>query len=119
MRISDWSSDVCSSDLSPALACRDWHLGDRPRTRRLGGTARSPVRRRRASSCSLSGLDAAMMFLREYRSRAACLADFLPWVALVAPGSVLNKDGSFQRTDRFRGPDLDHATPAALGRAPV
>src|SRR3546814_6344642 len=75
MRISDWSSDVCSSDLSPALACRDWHLGDRPRTRRLGGTARSPVRRRRASPCSLSGLDAAMMFLREYRSRAACLAD--------------------------------------------
>src|SRR3546814_3770214 len=115
MRISDWSSDVCSSDLrdrpgSPALACRDWHLGDRPRTRRLGGTARSPVRRRRASPCSLSGLDAAMMFLREYRSRAACLADFLPWVALGAPGAVLNKDGSFQRTARFRGPDLDSAT---------
>jgi type IV secretory pathway VirB4 component len=33
---------------------------------------------------------------------------------LVAPGVVLNKDGSFQRTARFRGPDLDSATPAEL-----
>ncbi|MGN6098110.1 MAG: conjugal transfer protein TrbE, partial [Bosea sp. (in: a-proteobacteria)] len=55
-----------------------------------------------------------MMGLAEYRSSAACLADFLPWVALVAPGVVLNKDGSFQRTARFRGPDLDSATPAEL-----
>ncbi|MGN6376971.1 MAG: conjugal transfer protein TrbE [Sphingomonas sp.] len=55
-----------------------------------------------------------MMGLAEYRSRAACLADFLPWVALVAPGVILNKDGSFQRTARFRGPDLDSATPAEL-----
>ena len=29
-------------------------------------------------------------------------------------GVVLNKDGSFQRTARFRGPDLDSATPAEL-----
>lgn len=55
-----------------------------------------------------------MMSLREYRSRAACLADFLPWAALVAAGVILNKDGSFQRTARFRGPDLDSATPAEL-----
>jgi type IV secretory pathway VirB4 component len=27
---------------------------------------------------------------------------------------VLNKDGSFQRSARFRGPDLDSATPAEL-----
>lgn len=55
-----------------------------------------------------------MMSLREYRSKAASLADFLPWVALVAPGVILNKDGSFQRSLRFRGPDLDSATPAEL-----
>ena len=55
-----------------------------------------------------------MMSLREYRSHAACLADFLPWAALVAPGIILNKDGSFQRTAHFRGPDLDSATPAEL-----
>ncbi len=55
-----------------------------------------------------------MMSLSEYRSKAAHLADFLPWAALVAEGVVLNKDGSFQRTARFRGPDLDSATPAEL-----
>ena len=54
------------------------------------------------------------MNLAEYRRRSQCLADFLPWAALVAPGVVLNKDGSFQRTARFRGPDLDSATPAEL-----
>lgn len=55
-----------------------------------------------------------MMRLAEYRSRAAHLADFLPWAALVGEGIVLNKDGSFQRTARFRGPDLDSATPSEL-----
>ena len=53
-----------------------------------------------------------MMNLAEYRSKSACLADFLPWAALVGEGVVLNKDGSFQRSARFRGPDLDSATPA-------
>ena len=55
-----------------------------------------------------------MLNLAEYRSRPATLADFLPWAALVEEGVVLNKDGSFQRTARFRGPDLDSATPAEL-----
>jgi type IV secretion system protein VirB4 len=55
-----------------------------------------------------------MMSLAEYRRRSRCLADFLPWAALVDQGIVLNKDGSFQRTARFRGPDLDSATPAEL-----
>ena len=55
-----------------------------------------------------------MMNLAEYRNRNSRLADFLPWVALVGAGIVLNKDGSFQRTVRFRGPDLDSAVPAEL-----
>ena len=55
-----------------------------------------------------------MMNLAEYRRTATRLADFLPWVALVGSGVVLNKDGSFQRTARFRGPDLDSAVPAEL-----
>src|SRR5579863_8726595 len=55
-----------------------------------------------------------MMNLAEYRRRSQSLADFLPWAALVAKGVILNKDGSFQRTARFRGPDLDSATPAEL-----
>lgn len=55
-----------------------------------------------------------MMNLAEYRHSNIRLADFLPWAALVDEGIVLNKDGSFQRTARFRGPDLDSAVPAEL-----
>jgi type IV secretion/conjugal transfer VirB4 family ATPase len=55
-----------------------------------------------------------MLNLAEYRSRGDRLADHLPWAALAAPGVVLNKDGSFQRTLRFRGPDLESATEAEL-----
>ncbi|KCZ51260.1 conjugal transfer protein TrbE [Hyphomonas pacifica] len=55
-----------------------------------------------------------MLRLAEYRSKSSLLADFLPWAALVAPGVILNKDGSLQRTARFRGPDLDSATPSEL-----
>ena len=55
-----------------------------------------------------------MLALREYRNRADRLPDHLPWAALVAPGVILNKDGSFQRTAAFRGPDLESATEAEL-----
>ena len=55
-----------------------------------------------------------MMNLAEYRRHATRLADYLPWAALVGQGAVLNKDGSFQRTARFRGPDLDSAVAAEL-----
>src|SRR5258707_850930 len=55
-----------------------------------------------------------MMNLAKYNRTFNRLADFLPWAALVDEGIVLNKDGSFQRTARFRGPDLDSAVPAEL-----
>ena len=55
-----------------------------------------------------------MLNLAEYSRKPRQLADYLPWAALVAEGVVLNKDGSFQRTARFRGPDLESATPAEL-----
>ena len=55
-----------------------------------------------------------MMGLAEYRRTQAQLADYLPWAGLVAPGVVLDKDGAFQRTARFRGPDLDSATGSEL-----
>lgn len=55
-----------------------------------------------------------MMHLAEYRKRATLLADYLPWAGLIAPGVVLNKDGSFQRSAAFRGPDLDSATESEL-----
>ena len=55
-----------------------------------------------------------MRFLDEHRRRPALLADHLPWAALVAPGVVLNKDGSFTSGLRFRGPDLESASDAEL-----
>lgn len=55
-----------------------------------------------------------MFNLAEYRGKPQRLADFLPWAALVEDGIVLNKDGSFQRSARFRGPDLDSATASEL-----
>ena len=55
-----------------------------------------------------------MMNLSEYQKRPDCLSDYLPWTALIAPGTVLNKDGSFQRTAEFRGPDLESSTEEEL-----
>ena len=55
-----------------------------------------------------------MFNLSEYRRRPSSLADYLPWAGLVAAGIVLNKDGSFQRSARFRGPDLESATASEL-----
>jgi type IV secretion system protein TrbE len=55
-----------------------------------------------------------MLNLAEYKKKTTSLADYLPWACLVGPGIVLNKDGSFQRTLRYRGPDLDSATEAEL-----
>jgi type IV secretion system protein VirB4 len=55
-----------------------------------------------------------MFSLKEYSTRPERLTDLLPWAALVAPGVILNKDGSFQKTFRFRGPDLDSATEGEL-----
>lgn len=55
-----------------------------------------------------------MLDLRPYKSSPARLSDYLPWAALIAPGIILNKDGAFQRTLVFRGPDLDSSTAAEL-----
>ena len=55
-----------------------------------------------------------MLNLREYRKKADRLTDLLPWALMIAPGILLNKDGSFQKTFRFRGPDLHSATKAEL-----
>ena len=55
-----------------------------------------------------------MFNLREYRASPDRLTDLLPWAALVAPGVVLNKDGSFQRSIAFRGPDVASSTEEQL-----
>lgn len=55
-----------------------------------------------------------MLNLSEYAEKPRLLADYLPWACLVAPGVVLNKDGAFQTTFRYRGPDLESSTEAEL-----
>ena len=55
-----------------------------------------------------------MLNLAEYAKKPKLLADYLPWGFLVGPGIVLNKDGSFLRLARYRGPDLESATEAEL-----
>lgn len=44
----------------------------------------------------------------------ATLADLVKWAAIVSPGVVLNKNGSFQTTFAYRGPDLDSSTESEL-----
>ena len=48
-----------------------------------------------------------MFNIGEYRRKGKRLSDFLPWATLIAPGVMLNKDGSFMSVACFRGPDLD------------
>lgn len=55
-----------------------------------------------------------MLNLIEYARKPKLLSDYLPWGFLVGPGIVLNKDGSFMRLARYRGPDLESATEAEL-----
>jgi len=55
-----------------------------------------------------------MLNLREYAAKPAHLSDFLPWACLVAPGVILNKDGAFQTSFRYRGPDLESSTESEL-----
>jgi type IV secretion system protein VirB4 len=55
-----------------------------------------------------------MFSLAPYAHTPNRLEDYLPWAMLVAPGIVLNKDGSFQATARFRGPDVRSSTPEEL-----
>src|SRR5262245_54082036 len=51
-----------------------------------------------------------MVSLKEYASKEPELADYLPWAFIPAPGIVEHKDGSWQKTFRFRALDLDSAT---------
>lgn len=55
-----------------------------------------------------------MLDLREHRKRPDRIADVLPWGAMVAEDVVLNKDGAFQMTLEYRGPDLDSSTEEEL-----
>jgi type IV secretion system protein VirB4 len=58
-----------------------------------------------------------MFKLGVFQKNPNCLADVLPWAAIVAPGVILNKDGSLQRTCHFRGPDLESASEEQMAAA--
>lgn len=51
-----------------------------------------------------------MFNISEYRKKNKPLSDYLPWALFIKPGVLLNKDGSFQKIYKFRGPDLDSST---------
>lgn len=55
-----------------------------------------------------------MLKLTDYRSKAKGLPDLLPYAALVAPGIILNKDGSFLAAWEIRGQDTASSTPEEL-----
>jgi type IV secretion system protein VirB4 len=55
-----------------------------------------------------------MLRLADYRSRAKGLPDLLPYAALIAPGIILNKDGSFLAAWAVRGQDTASSTPDEL-----
>ncbi len=55
-----------------------------------------------------------MFNVSEYRRKPATFADWLPWAAIIRPGILLNKDGSFQRSFSYRAPDLDSSTQSEL-----
>ncbi len=55
-----------------------------------------------------------MLRLRDFRHKAKGLPDLLPYAALVAPGVVLCKDGSFLAAWEFRGQDTASSTPEEL-----
>ena len=42
------------------------------------------------------------------------LHEWLPWHAMLPDGIIVNRDGSFQTTIKYRGPDMDSATEEEL-----
>ncbi len=57
-----------------------------------------------------------MLKLQDFRSRAKGLPDLLPYAALIAPGVILNKDGSFLAAFECTGMDTASAMPDELAQ---
>src|SRR3546814_16779824 len=95
------------------MDCGHRPVGGGAHARGVRGEARPRLCARAGASPSPARIS-HMLNLREYRSTADRHADHLPWAALIAPGVALNKEGSFQTTLRFCGPDLESATHAEM-----
>ena len=48
--------------------------------------------------------------IKEYQNEKNKLSTYVPWIFMIDEGIVLNKNGTFQKTLKFRGYDLDSAT---------
>lgn len=48
--------------------------------------------------------------IKEYQDEKNKLSTYIPWIAMIDEGVILNKNGTFQKTLKFRGYDLDSAT---------
>ena len=55
-----------------------------------------------------------MLQLKDFRSQAKGLPDLLTYAALIEPGIILQKDGSFLAAWEIRGEDTASATPDEL-----
>src|SRR3546814_19364383 len=71
MRISDWSSDVCSSDLSDAVASQ---AGQFATVRRVSGSTRYDTSTKLAQLAVAAGADAGAVWLATGRSFPDALA---------------------------------------------
>jgi len=54
------------------------------------------------------------MMMKEFRSKAKGLPDLLPYAALISPGIILQKDGSFLAAWEIQGHDTASSTPEEL-----
>lgn len=52
--------------------------------------------------------------LAEYKEKPSHFSDLLIWNAILPDGTIINKDGSFQKSFSYRGSDLDSATTQEL-----
>lgn len=55
-----------------------------------------------------------MWNIKEYQTPHRRLSDYLPWGLLVAPGTVLLKDGSLMASWSYRGQDIDASEPEQI-----
>ena len=55
-----------------------------------------------------------MLDLKEFRTRAKGLPDLLTYAALIEPGIILQKDGSFLAAWEIQGQDTASSTPEEL-----
>lgn len=52
--------------------------------------------------------------IKEFQNEKNKLSTYVPWIAMIDESIILNRNGTFQKTLKFRGHDLDHSTKLEL-----